>query len=379
LFNIPWKCLDQSTEPSKTISEPPKNSTDPSIPSHKTFAQAVNNICDIPLSQLPQPVVKGDRLAIEIPENFYLAGLEACKHNLHGRVIWPKGSTPLSVGALKDKLSLIWKDLSRWGIISLGKGFYEFTFSSLEDVRRVRSSPSWNINPGFLKLFAWSRDFNPKLQYNTSVQVWVRIYGLSQEYWHKNILFTIASSLGTPICTDSVTAKPMHERTFGQFVRVLVDMDLLQPLRYKLLVERKGFAFFVDIDYENIPDFCQNCKVIGHHVENCKRWNKEEEVKANHDNNIKKKPTTDPKPHFVPVRDGRAQQGTSKEVINVETDTVDNNIDNALQPTPLEKEIDSRDMISKTPPDKAQTQLTEKEITDENDLNPKAILLAQDL
>jgi hypothetical protein len=62
----------------------------------------------------------------------------------------------------------------------------------------------------------------------------------------------------------------------------------------------------VDIDYENIPDFCQNCKVIGHHVENCKRWNKEEEVKANHDNNIKKKPTTDPKPHFVPVRDGRA-------------------------------------------------------------------------
>jgi hypothetical protein len=160
-----------------------------------------------------------------------------------------------------------------------------------------------------------------------------------------------------------------------------VDIDLLQPLRYKLLVERKRFAFFVDIDYENIPDFCQNCKVIGHHVENCKRWNKEEEVKANHDNTIKKKPTTDPKPHFVPVRDGRAQQGTSKEVINVETDVinVDNNIDNALQPTPLEKEIDSRDMISKTPPDKAQTQLTEKEITDENDLNPKAILLAQDL
>jgi hypothetical protein len=164
--------------------------------------------------------VKGDRLAIEIPENYYQVGLEACKHNLHGRVLWPKGSTPLSVGALKDKLALIWKDLSRWGIISLGKGFYEFTFSSLEDVRRVRSSPSWNINPGFLKLFAWSRDFNPKLQYNTSVQVWVRIYGLSQEYWQKNILFTIASSLGTPICTDSVTAKPMLERTFGQFVRV---------------------------------------------------------------------------------------------------------------------------------------------------------------
>ncbi|MCI67187.1 DUF4283 domain protein, partial [Trifolium medium] len=31
--------------------------------------------------------------------------------------------------------------------MSLGKGFYEFTFSSLEDVRRVRSIASWNLNP----------------------------------------------------------------------------------------------------------------------------------------------------------------------------------------------------------------------------------------
>jgi len=31
---------------------------------------------------------------------------------------------------------------------SLGKGYYEFTFSCLEDVKRVRSVPSWNLNPG---------------------------------------------------------------------------------------------------------------------------------------------------------------------------------------------------------------------------------------
>jgi hypothetical protein len=114
----------------------------------------------------------------------------------------------------------------------------------LEDVRRVRSSPSWNLNPGLLKLFAWTRYFNPKLQHNTSVQVWVKIFGLSWEYWHNNILFTINGSIGTPICMDSASAKPMHERTFGQFVRILVYIDLLQPLRHKLLVERKRFAFF---------------------------------------------------------------------------------------------------------------------------------------
>jgi hypothetical protein len=300
-FNIPWKCLDLSNDPKITTIEPPKP--------QKTFAQALTNLCDIPLSQFQQPVIKGDHLAIEIPEAAYEAGIEACKHNLHGRILWPKGSTPLSVVALKAKLAFIWKDLSRWGVISLGKGYFEFI-------------PSWNLNPGLLRLFAWTKYFNPKMQQNTSVQVWVKIFGLSQEYWHKSILFTIAGSIGTPIYIDSVTAKPMIERTFGQFVRVLVDIDLLQPLRYKLLVERKGFAFFVDFEYEHIPDFCNDCKMIGQSFENCKRWNKEEEIRNNKESTIKKKVTNEPTQIFVPTRDGRIQQSKPKEVINVEKEVI---------------------------------------------------------
>jgi hypothetical protein len=282
-FNIPWKFLDLDKEPSPIITAP--------IKQNKTFAQALTNLCDIPASQLQQPVVKGDGLAIEIPDEAYHAGLDACKHNLHGRIIWPKGATPITVVALKEKLSAIWKNLSRWGVISLGKGYYEFTFSSLEDVKRVRSVPSWNINPGLLKLFAWSRDFNPKLQQNTSAQVWMRIYGLAQEYWHKTILFTIAGSLGTPICMDATTAKPMHERTFGQYARILVDIDISQPLRYKVMVERKGFAFYVDLDYEHVPEYCSHCRNIGHHVDNCKRYQKglERKLDKGKDNGLTKK------------------------------------------------------------------------------------------
>jgi hypothetical protein len=323
-FNIPWKFLDTFDSPN-SVAHGTNTAAIVKPQPPKTFAQALTNICDIPLSQIPQPVVKGDRLAIEIPELYYEAGLEACKHNLHGRIIWPKGSTPLSVAALKVKLASIWKDLSKWGVISLGKGFFEFTFSSLEDVRRVRSVSSWNLNPGLLKLFAWTKDFNPRNQHHTSVQVWVRIYGLSQEYWHKNILFTIAGSIGTPICIDSVTAKPMHERTFGQFARVLVDVDLLQPLRYKLLVERKGFAFFVDLEYEHIPEFCLECKIIGHSVENCKRKYKTEEVMKNKEHQPKKKSNPGTKQVYVAIQDGDKQitntiegNHVEKEVINVE-------------------------------------------------------------
>ncbi|XP_045821982.1 uncharacterized protein LOC123914862 [Trifolium pratense] len=195
--------------------------------------------------------------------------------------------------------------------MSLGKGFYEFTFTSLEDVRRVRSIASWNLNPGTLKLFAWSSDFNPRAQQNSSAQVWVRLYGLSQEYWRKNILFTIASSLGTPICTDSVTAKPLLERTFGQFARVLIDTDLTQTLRDKVLVERKGFAFLVNIEYENLPNFCTNCKVIGHYVANCKKLIPIDDGKFDKDIRDRRTTNKEPKKVFVPTKEGRQGQDKS--------------------------------------------------------------------
>jgi hypothetical protein len=179
------------------------------------------------------------------------------------------------------------------------------------------------------------------------VQVWVKIFGLSQEYWHKTILFTIAGSVGTPICVDAITAKPMHERTFGQFARVLIEIDLMQPLRYKLLVERKGYAFFVDLEYEHIPDFCSECKRIGHSFDNCRRWINLEELKNNKEKNMKQKAheknekneksekneKNEKKKIYVQTKDGRPKPSdiinVENEVINVEEhDTTPHNFEN---------------------------------------------------
>lgn len=58
---------------------------------------------------------------------------------------------------------------------------------------------------------------------------------------------------------------------FGHFVRILVDLDLNNDLRYKVLVERKGCDFFIYLKYENLPEFCNNYNIIGHSLANCKR------------------------------------------------------------------------------------------------------------
>jgi len=227
-------------------------------------------------------MLKGDKFSIEIPEEEYEIGMDSCKTNLHARVIWPKGSTPLTIVGLREKLKPVWKNLSPWGATSIGKGFFEFVFSSVEDARRVRAVGSWMLNHGLLKIFAWSKDFSPSLQQNNSAQVWMKIHGLSQEYWRKKIIFAIASSVGTPICVDSVTSKPAHERTFGHFARVLVDIDLTKELKHEFLVERKGYAFFVEFEYENLPEFCNYCKMVGHNIAVCRKMKKNDEMDADY-------------------------------------------------------------------------------------------------
>lgn len=82
-----------------------------------------NNVCDIPLSQLPVPCLKGDRIAIQIPEEDYALGVEACKHHLHERVVWSNGSQPLTVVNLINRLMDLWPSIGIWGVTSLGKGF----------------------------------------------------------------------------------------------------------------------------------------------------------------------------------------------------------------------------------------------------------------
>lgn len=164
---IPWKCLADSNSPSIA----PKSNNQKSIKAPRTFAQAWQTCVIHHTASYPNLPLKGDKFSIEISDEEYELGLDPCKNNLHARVIWPKGSTPLIIVALREKLKPLWKNLSPWGVTSIEKGFYEFVFSSIEEARRVRSVGSWLLNPGLLKLFSWSKDFKPKLQQNNYVQV----------------------------------------------------------------------------------------------------------------------------------------------------------------------------------------------------------------
>jgi len=56
------------------------------------------------------------------------------------------------------KLDLSWKSLGSYKSIPLEKGFCEFVFSSLENMRRVLVVGSWD-NLSILRVLPWIKDF----------------------------------------------------------------------------------------------------------------------------------------------------------------------------------------------------------------------------
>jgi len=77
----------------------------------------------------------------------------------------------------------------------------------------------------------------------------------------------IASAFGTLIDIDGLT----RNRTFGHYTHILVDIDLSKRAYDEILVERYGFAFNVEVQYERKPLFCHHCYFIGHNVSTC-QW-----------------------------------------------------------------------------------------------------------
>ncbi|MCH79558.1 NBS resistance protein [Trifolium medium] len=239
-----------------------------------SFAQALTREDEVTLSQLPHPCVKGDSVCITLTQQEYERGIEGCKNHFHGRLVMSKKDKPITSRDLFAKLRVIWKDFGLWHLVPLGRGYFEFQFSNSEDEHKAWYVGTLHLKPGLLRLSKWEHDFNVHTQRQTHIQVWIRLLDLLQEYWRPQLLFEIMNRVGTPLMLDDATKR----REFGHYARVLVDIDLSKRIYDEVMVERDGYAFYVEVAYEHLPEYCHNCFSIGHTVANCRKLHPIEKV-----------------------------------------------------------------------------------------------------
>ena len=168
-----------------------------------SFAQAVSNNTNFTVTDLPQSCMKGDSTSIKISENEYTKGVEECKSILFGRLILKKGEKAPTAKQLHETLVPLWK-IKNWKISPMGKGFFEFEFSTIEEMRSIWSTGSCNLKFGILRLSQWVPDFCPGAQKQSNAQVWIRFSDLPREYWREKTLIEIACVVGMPITLDEV-------------------------------------------------------------------------------------------------------------------------------------------------------------------------------
>lgn len=63
-----------------------------------------------------------------------------------------------------------------------------------------------------------------------------------------------------------------------------MDVDLTKTLPEDIFVQRERFEFMVFMEFENIPDFCNHCSVVGHDIQRCKYFNRDENKNDNRAN-----------------------------------------------------------------------------------------------
>jgi len=80
------------------------------------------------------------------------------QNTLHMRLILKKGEKPPFGKQLRETLIPLCK-INNWKLVTLGKRFFEFVFSTIEEMSSILSTGSWTLKFRIFCFLQWVPDF----------------------------------------------------------------------------------------------------------------------------------------------------------------------------------------------------------------------------
>ncbi|KAL2236233.1 UNVERIFIED_CONTAM: hypothetical protein Sindi_1355500 [Sesamum indicum] len=132
------------------------------------------------------------------------------------------------------------------------------------DYTRLWLRRIWYIQGYPMRVFKWTPTFTPSKE-SSIVPVWVSFPELPAHLFRKEVLFTVASMIGTPLQIDDAT---LNQSKLSK-ARACIELDLLKPRLENFQIQICGATIVQRIEYEDIPHYCSWCKHVGHRDSDC--------------------------------------------------------------------------------------------------------------
>ncbi|KAL2233749.1 UNVERIFIED_CONTAM: hypothetical protein Sindi_1107100 [Sesamum indicum] len=138
------------------------------------------------------------------------------------------------------------------------------SLSCEEDFSRLWLRRIWYIQGYPMRVFKWTPTFTPSKE-SSIVPVWVSFPKLPAHLFRKEVLFTVASMIETPLQIDDAT---LNQSKLSK-ARACIELDLLKPRLEDFQIQICGATIVQRIEYEDIPHYCSLCKHVGHRDSDC--------------------------------------------------------------------------------------------------------------
>jgi hypothetical protein len=196
------------------------------------------------------------------PETIINNRLNACQKSVLGKIITEKS---IHINSIQNGLESIWGSPAGLKIQEIEEGILQFFMDRNYDQERILLGNPWVFRNSWLIVKPWDRQMDPKCIDFNHAPVWVQMWGLPAHCKTKEMGESLGSMMGT-VETAELYEYPGKK----MIVKVKVAINVYQPIQTGILIgNHRDETHWIDYRYENLPQVCFNCGILGHEEKMC--------------------------------------------------------------------------------------------------------------
>lgn len=111
--------------------------------------------------------------------------------------------------------------------------YFVIRFDEMEDRDKMIYDGPYTMGSKPMIVKEWVMNFSLEKEILKEVPLWIHLPNLPLNCWSVDSLSRIGSVIGVPVCADECTS--LQKRI--SYARLLVEVDVTQPLKYEVKVE----------------------------------------------------------------------------------------------------------------------------------------------